>query len=45
MFQVTMFYRSHVATKTITQETRNPTDCCDADARQIVNTTIGKILP
>ena len=45
MFQVTMFYCSRVATEAIAQETRNPTDCSDADARQFVNTTIGEVLP
>ena len=38
-----MFDGGRVAAKAITQESRNPTDCGDADPRQIVNTAIGEI--
>ena len=39
-----MFDGGRVAAKSITQESRNPTDCGDADPRHIVNTAIGEIL-
>jgi len=39
-----MFNGGRVATKSITQESRNPTDCGDADPRHIVNSAIREIL-
>ncbi len=39
-----MFDRGRVPTKSITQESRNPADCGDADRRHIVNTAIGEML-
>ncbi len=40
---VGMFDGGRVPTKSITEESRNPTDCGDADPRHIVNTAIGEI--
>jgi len=39
-----MFNGGRVATKSITEESRNATDCGDADPRHIVNLAIREIL-
>ncbi len=38
------FDGGRVPTESVSQESRNPTDCGDADPRQIVNTAIGEVL-